>query len=125
MRKALVLSAVLLFVGVSNISAQTFYPNVSEPQPLAELGIPFARDDFFFANYSANTLVVYVNNREMVTVPANTYRRAAFYVASKTKVVGYTNIVTDKGTRRVKMKSRRVVLQRQDGTIDSGWMFFL
>lgn len=126
MRKLLALSVFLFILGAGTDSgAQTVYPRLSEPQPLTELGIPFAQDNFFFANYSANTVVVYVNNREVATVPAHTYRRAAFYVASKTKVEAYTNVVTDKGTKKVKMKRQAVVIHKNDGTVDSGWMFFL
>ena len=125
MKKLIVLSA--LFIALSAavpVGAQTVYMNLSEPQPLAELGVPFAQDSFFFANYSANTVVVYVNKREVGTVPAYSYRRATFYVASKTKIEAYTNVVTYKWTKRVKMKRQAVVIHKRDGSVESGWMFY-
>jgi hypothetical protein len=124
MRRTLIFLAFLSFAGVCTVSAQTVYMNLSEPQPLNELGIPFAQDDFFFANYSGNTVAVYVNDKEVGTVPAHSYRRAVFYVASKTKVEAYTNVLTDKGTKRVKMKRQALVIRKKDGTTDSGWMFY-
>lgn len=127
MKKRIALFVFLFTLGASiGGNSQTVYMNLTEPQPLAELGIPFASDNYFFANYSASTVVVYVNKKEMGTVPAFSYRRADnFYVASNTKVEAYTNVVTDKGTKRVKMKTQAVVIRKKDGGTDSGWMFFL
>ena len=127
MKKLTALFVFLFTLGTTiGINAQTVYMNLSEPKPLAELGIPFAADNFFFANYSANTVAVYVGKNQVGTVPALSYRRAGnFYVASNTKIDAYTSVVTDKGTKRVKMKKRAVVVQKRDGTVDSGWMFFL
>ena len=126
MKKLIALFVCLLTLGSSvGTNAQTVYMNLTEPQPLAELGIPFTADNFFFANYSANTIAVYVGKNQVGTVPAFSYRRANnFYVATDTRVEAYTNVVTDKGTKKVKTKCQAVVIHRNDGTIDSGWLFY-
>jgi hypothetical protein len=124
-RKTIVLLSIISILGTpSLIGAQTVYMNLTDAQPIGELGIPFAQDSYFFANYSSNTAVVYVNGKEVGTVPANSYRRAQFYVASNTRVEAFVNLVTDRGTRRVKMKRQGIVIQKKDGTVDSGWMFY-
>ncbi len=124
MKKLLVLSIfVFVICAADSVRAQTVYMNLSEPQPLTGLGIPFVQDSYFFANYSPNTIVVYVNKKQVGTVPAFSYRRAVFYVASNMKIEAYTNVVTHKGTKRVKMKKQGIVIQKKDGSVDSGWIF--
>ena len=124
MKKPIALFVFLFTLGVSiGASAQTVYMNLSEPRPLAELGIIFAADNYFFANYEASTMVVYVNNREVGTVPARSYRRADnFYVASNTKIEAYISVVTNNGTKRKKMEKQGLEIRK---TGDRGWLFYL
>ena len=86
MRKAAALFVLASVLGVANIAtAQTtvynqgVYVMLSDPRPLSELNIPFTADVRFFANYSPNTAVVYVNKEEVGTIPPNMYVLATFY----------------------------------------------
>lgn len=110
-----------VFLSVISVNAQPVSWSVSNPQPLSELGLPFVSDSYFFANYSPNTAVVCINGKQTdVTVPPFSFRWASFYVASKTKIEAMTNVVTERGTKVQKLKTRSA--RTRDGR-HYGWLF--
>lgn len=121
MRKTVLFSTILVFLFVAPVSAQPVDWSVSDSQPLSELELPFVSDAYFFANYSPNTAVVWVNGKQTdVTVPPFSFRWVSFYVATKTKIEAKTNVVIDKGTKVWKLKTRRA--RTRDGR-RYGWVF--
>lgn len=121
--KARILALSIVFVSLFAISAnaQPVDWSVSDPQPLSELGLPFVSDSYFFANYSPSTAVVWVNGKQTdVAIPPFSFRWVSFYAASKTNIEAKTNVVTDRGTKVQKLKTRRA--RTRDGR-HYGWLF--
>jgi len=116
-----VLSFLFVVLFAVSASAQPVGWSVSEPQPLSELDIPFVSDTYFFANYSPNTAVVWMNGKATdVTVPPFSFRWVSFYVATKTKIEARANVVTNKGVKVKKLKTQRA--RTRDGR-HYGWLF--
>lgn len=121
--KARTFALSIVFVSLFAVSAnaQPVEWSVSDPMPLTDLGLPFVSDTYFFANYSPNTAVVYVNGKATdVTVPPFMFRWVEFYVATKTKIEAKTNVVDNGGTKVKKLKTSRA--RTRDGR-HYGWLF--
>lgn len=119
--RTVLFSIILAFLFVAPVSAQPVGWSVSNPQPLSELDLPFVSDTYFFANYSPNTAVVYLNGKATdVTVPPFSFRWVSFYVATETKIEAKTNVMTDGGTKVQKLKTRRA---RTRNERRYGWLF--
>ena len=116
-----VLSIIFLALFAVSTNAQPVDWSVFEPKPLSELDLPFVSDTYFFANYSPNTAVVYVNGKATdVTVPPFSFRWVSFYVATETKIEAKANVVTDKSVKVKKLKTNRA--RTRDGR-HYGWLF--
>lgn len=119
--RTVLFSIIWAFLFVAPVSAQPVGWSVSSPQPLSELDLPFVSDTYFFANYSPNTAVVYLNGKATdVTVPPFSFRWVSFYVATETKIEAKTNVMTDRGTKVQKLKTRRA---RTRNERRYGWLF--
>lgn len=119
--RTVLFSIILAFLFTVPVSAQPVDWSVSDPQSLSELELPFVSDAYFFANYSPSTAVVYLNGKATdMTVPPFSFRWVSFYVATGSKIEAKTNIVTDKGTKVRRMKTRRA---RTRNGRHYGWLF--
>jgi len=118
-----VLSMIFVVLFVVSANAQPVEWSVSDPKPLSELNLPFVSDQYFLANYSPSTALVWVDGKVTdVTVPPFSFRWISFYVARSTKVEARTNVPTNSGVKVKKLKSERA--KTRDGQ-HYGWLFTL